>query len=87
VTVFEEIIVFLSDVLAQFLCTPVTICSCRVRTNQTQMSTPPSMGRKMRYYLPSLSWLPAYNSSYLTGDLLAALSVSVIMVPQVLHTH
>lgn len=46
------------------------------------LAATPSIGRKLRYYLPGLQWLPRYDRSHFGGDLLAAISVSVIMVPQ-----
>ena len=33
-------------------------------------------------YLPILHWLPHYNKAWLTGDIVACLSVWAVMVPQ-----
>lgn len=33
-------------------------------------------------FLPSISWLPKYQKSWLTGDILAGLTVGVMVVPQ-----
>ena len=36
----------------------------------------------VRAFIPILDWLPKYKKSYLRGDLLAGLTVGVMLVPQ-----
>lgn len=38
--------------------------------------------KDIRTYIPILDWLPKYKKSYLRGDLLAGLTVGVMLVPQ-----
>ena len=38
--------------------------------------------KDIRTYIPILDWLPKYKRSYLRGDLLAGLTVGVMLVPQ-----
>ncbi|KAJ3810813.1 sulfate anion transporter [Lentinula aff. lateritia] len=47
----------------------------------------PPQGRKklrkrVKYYIPSLSWIPNYSASLLGGDLLAGLTVASMLIPQ-----
>lgn len=36
----------------------------------------------MKNFIPILSWLPSYNISFLKGDILAGLTVGIILIPQ-----
>ena len=36
----------------------------------------------LKSYLPILEWLPRYNSSFLKGDIVAGLTVGVMLIPQ-----
>ncbi|KIK97961.1 hypothetical protein PAXRUDRAFT_9859 [Paxillus rubicundulus Ve08.2h10] len=38
--------------------------------------------RKMRYYVPSIAWIPAYSFSLLGGDVLAGVSLAAMLIPQ-----
>ncbi|MCB0595893.1 MAG: solute carrier family 26 protein [Lewinellaceae bacterium] len=38
--------------------------------------------KDIRSYIPILDWLPKYKKSYLRGDLLAGLTVGVMLIPQ-----
>ncbi|KAJ3044275.1 Solute carrier 26 [Rhizophlyctis rosea] len=37
---------------------------------------------RLRYYVPIIGWLPKYKLSYLQGDLIAAITVTFLLVPQ-----
>ncbi|KAI0785825.1 sulfate anion transporter [Abortiporus biennis] len=37
---------------------------------------------KIRYYVPSMAWIPAYSWSLLGGDLIAGLTVASMLIPQ-----
>lgn len=41
-----------------------------------------SYGSKLRYYIPILEWLPSYHLSNLQGDLIAAFTMTSLIVPQ-----
>lgn len=49
----------------------------------TTVSPKPHRNTLLRY-LPILEWLPKYNRAWLTGDIVAGLSVWALMVPQAL---
>ena len=36
----------------------------------------------MRKFIPVLQWLPKYKASYLSGDIIAGITVSVVLIPQ-----
>ncbi|KAF5355089.1 hypothetical protein D9756_005571 [Leucocoprinus leucothites] len=38
--------------------------------------------RRVKYYIPSLSWIPNYSFDLLGGDVLAGLTVSSMLIPQ-----
>ncbi|KIJ15599.1 hypothetical protein PAXINDRAFT_169054 [Paxillus involutus ATCC 200175] len=38
--------------------------------------------RKVRYYVPSIAWIPAYSFSLLGGDVLAGVSLAAMLIPQ-----
>lgn len=40
--------------------------------------------RYLSYYMPCLNWLRQYKASYITGDLIAALTVASVYLPMVL---
>lgn len=47
----------------------------------------PKVGRKPGFivrHLPILQWLPRYSKTWLTGDIIAGISVWALMVPQAL---
>ncbi|KAJ3070802.1 hypothetical protein HDU98_006191 [Podochytrium sp. JEL0797] len=39
---------------------------------------------RLRYYVPVLAWLPAYQASQLAGDVAAGLTVACLLIPQAL---
>jgi hypothetical protein len=39
---------------------------------------------RSKYYFPVLQWLPSYSFNLFTGDLLAGLTLSCLMIPQAL---
>lgn len=43
---------------------------------------PPSRWAKVKYYVPSMSWIPDYSWSLLGGDILAGLTVASMLIPQ-----
>jgi sulfate permease, SulP family len=49
-------------------------------TNLTPVEAKPPSG--VARYIPILHWLPQYKASYLTGDLIAAVSVWALLVPE-----
>ena len=38
--------------------------------------------KKIKELIPILEWLPNYNSSRLKGDIIAGITVSIILIPQ-----
>ncbi|KAK7472325.1 hypothetical protein VKT23_000444 [Stygiomarasmius scandens] len=38
--------------------------------------------RKVKYYIPSFSWIPSYNVSALGGDILAGATIASMLIPQ-----
>ncbi|KAF5354753.1 hypothetical protein D9756_005572 [Leucocoprinus leucothites] len=40
------------------------------------------LARRLRYYIPSLAWIPNYSFNLLGGDILAGLTVSSMLIPQ-----
>lgn len=42
----------------------------------------PSLKSTVQIWIPCSQWLPAYNSTWLRGDLIAGLTVGIIVVPQ-----
>lgn len=40
------------------------------------------MKKKIQQYIPILEWLPNYKKSYLQGDIIAGLTVGVMLIPQ-----
>jgi MFS superfamily sulfate permease-like transporter len=39
---------------------------------------------RAKYYFPVLQWMPTYSFNLFTGDLLAGLTLSCLMIPQAL---
>ncbi|KAF5320829.1 hypothetical protein D9619_002055 [Psilocybe cf. subviscida] len=38
--------------------------------------------KKLKYYIPSIAWIPNYSRSFLGGDLLAGMTVASMLIPQ-----
>jgi high affinity sulfate transporter 1 len=61
--------------------TPPTDDSASIVGKPTSKSDS-KFARRMRYYVPSIAWIPAYSVSLLGGDLLAGVSIAAIVIPQ-----
>ena len=38
--------------------------------------------RRLPYYVPIINWVRTYQLTYLVGDLLAGLTIGILLIPQ-----
>ncbi|EKM81234.1 hypothetical protein AGABI1DRAFT_112909 [Agaricus bisporus var. burnettii JB137-S8] len=43
---------------------------------------PSVLSKRLKYYIPSLAWIPKYSVSLIGGDVLAGLTVASVLIPQ-----
>ncbi|KAF7782781.1 hypothetical protein Agabi119p4_2157 [Agaricus bisporus var. burnettii] len=43
---------------------------------------PSVLSKRLKYYIPSLAWIPKYSISLIGGDVLAGLTVASVLIPQ-----
>ncbi|KAF9523825.1 sulfate anion transporter [Crepidotus variabilis] len=47
-----------------------------------QNTTASTFAKRLKYYVPSLAWIPNYNASLFAGDFLAGVTVASMLIPQ-----